>query len=83
MINIKIQVFSKKGVAGMHLEVEPIKDQPKSEVNIAAFIVRLLQAGFEAQSKKTGTDARFIETNGASAVNEALIKEFGLEDGKK
>lgn len=76
MITMKIQVFSKEGTSGMHLEIEPYKDVPACEVKVAQLIVKSIKAGLLTHP---GEKSRIIETTKESVVNEALKKEFGLD----
>lgn len=76
MITMKIHVFSKEGTSGMHLEIDPYKDVPMSEVNLAKLIIKSIKCGLIT---KSGVDSRIIETTKESIVNESLRKEFGLD----
>ena len=83
MINIKIQVFSKDNVAGMHLELEPTKGKPDKEVELANWIVQIIHASLRLKMQISGSKANFIETTADSIVNDKLRKEFGLDEDRK
>lgn len=79
MINIKLQVFSKKGCVGCHMEVGEFEGQHKGEVDLAKFLAqRVSEALCERASGAKG--ARFVECSTDSETNKQLRKEFGLDE---
>lgn len=86
MIDIRIQVFSKeiadqpgKRLVGAHMEVEAVKDKPKEEIAMAEYLARAIHIALNvrAQGQKK---ARIIECSGDSDINDALRREFGLDE---
>lgn len=84
MIDIKIQVFSKvmednKRIVGARMEVEAVAGKPKEEIAMAEFLAKTIHLALNvrAQGQKK---ARIIECSGDSDINDALRKEFGLDE---